>query len=207
MDRLTARAVASALLLAGLLGGCARAADTSPPAASATTPSSPSQPATSPPAGTDSTPSAPASPQLYVLGPTGYGALQLGQSQEQAIATDLLEVRGVGEGCNMEAYLVGAPPSDDAQRGRVYFDNDLLVEIYAIPGVHTPEGIELGSSYAALHAAYPTWTSITNPGQPNGRGFAAVPGNANARYRIVVSAATGTVSQLSVATKVQHCYE
>jgi hypothetical protein len=65
-------------------------------------------------------------------------------------------------------------------------------------------GIGLDSSYAQLHAAYPTWQSIVGPERTAGRGGVAVPGNPHAHYRIV---ANKKVLQLSLDSDDQDCYE
>jgi hypothetical protein len=80
-----------------------------------------------------------------------------------------------------------------------------LVAIYAFPGIHTPQGIGDGSSYAQLHAAYPDWYGTFGTSPSDGRGWAKVPGNPNAHYRIVV--AGGKVVELSLDDNHQDCYE
>jgi hypothetical protein len=105
-----------------------------------------------------------------------------------------------------DGYLAASPtPSNVAVVGRLFFSASTgrLVAIYAIPDVMTPQGIGLGSSYARLHAAYPTWQGI-GPDSTSGRGSVAVPGNPHAHYRIVVQT---TVAELSLDSDAQDCYE
>jgi hypothetical protein len=95
---------------------------------------------------------------------------------------------------------------NDAHTGWLVFSGTTghLVAIYAYPGVKTPEGIGLGSSYADLHRAYPSWQSYSGD-HTNGRGGAPVPGNPKAHYRIVVS--EHKVIELSLDGDDQDCYE
>lgn len=78
-----------------------------------------------------------------------------------------------------------------------------LVAIYAYPGVKTPQGIGVGSTYDEVHAAYPAWKPI-GPDPTSGRGGVVVPGNPDASYRIVVL--DDRVTQLSLDSH-QDCYE
>jgi hypothetical protein len=144
------------------------------------------------------------------LGPTGFGALQLGMTKAEARATGLTtEVNLAGTGaCGGpgDGYLRGSPsPDGQTLDGRLFFSANTgkLVAIYAFPGVRTPEGIALGSSYDDVHAAYPAWSPIGED-QRNGRGGVKVPGNAGAAYRIVVQ--NLDVIQLSLDGQ-QDCYE
>jgi len=83
-------------------------------------------------------------------------------------------------------------------------DTGHLVAIYAYPGVRTPEGLGLGSSYADLHRIYPSWQGLSGD-HTNGRGGVPVPANAKAHYRIDV--AKHKVIQLSLDSSVEGCYE
>ena len=112
---------------------------------------------------------------------------------------------GCGSG---DGYLLGSPtPDGDAIDGRLFFSTTTgkLVAIYAFPGVKTAQGVQIGSSYAQMHAAYPTWESITGDGSTNGRGGAPAPGNPGAHFRIVVL--NDKVFELSLDSKAQDCYE
>ena len=81
-----------------------------------------------------------------------------------------------------------------------------LVAIYAFPGMSTPEGIHIGSSYTDLHRAYPAWEPLgVSPPQTDGRGLAPAPGNSKAHYRISVR--DHQEIQLSLDANDQHCYE
>ena len=144
-----------------------------------------------------------------MLGPTGYGALSLGMTKAEAQATGLttgITTSGKGNCGAGDGYLAGTPtPSDVALPGRLYFSatTDRLVAIHAFRDVTTPQGIRLGSSYAQLHAAYPTWRAI-GPDSTYGRGGVAVPGNPHAHYRIVANGKV--VVELSLDSDAQDCY-
>jgi hypothetical protein len=78
--------------------------------------------------------------------------------------------------------------------------------MYAFPGIMTPQGIQIGSTYDEVMAAYPDYTHQLFPDTPtDGRGRAKVPGNPNAHYRIVIS--DMKVIQLSLDANDQDCYE
>jgi hypothetical protein len=200
-----------ALLLVAGLAGCtqtetARPTPT-PPATSAptaTTTASPTETGTSPPSTTPSPP-----PTLPHLGRAGFGALHLGMTKQEAAATGSTvgintstpgQCGGIGDG-----YLSGSQnPNGQHLEGRLFFGSTgRLVAIYAFAGVTTPEGIGLNSSYASVHATYPTWQALEN--RTNGRGAAPVHGNSAAHYRIVIL--NHKVVELSMDSNHQDCYE
>ncbi|MBB5869834.1 hypothetical protein F4553_003213 [Allocatelliglobosispora scoriae] len=180
-----------ALAAAGALSACDPAAD---PAPAASTP--PSAASTASPAKT-STP--------QVLGPDGYGALKLGMTPAQADATGLAApFTGISDGCGRVSHLIGSPTADGTA-GSVYHSGKLgVAAIYAVPGVKTPEGVQLGTTFAELKKAYPSWKAVDGDTE-DGRGYVKVPGSTNANYRIVVSG--GTVSELDIQFVNQDCYE
>ena len=145
------------------------------------------------------------------LGPNGFGALTMGMTKAEAVATGLTEGTSAGDGtCGLsDGHLLGtaaAPVAPTDVAGWLVFSGttDRLVAMYAYPGLTTPEGIGLGSSYADVHAAYPDWTPIAPEGT-EGRGHARVPGGAaQGSYRIVII--DDRVIELSLDVK-QDCYE
>jgi hypothetical protein len=195
-------AMVAALVAAAGLMGCD--VDSPAPRAATTPP-----PVTTAPAATTASPASALPPPN--LGPEGYGALKLGMTKAQARATGLVTGLGAGDagecGGPGDGRLHGGDPADrDSLPGWLAFSSrsNRLVAIYAIPGVRTPEGIGLGSTYDELHAAYPAWEAI-GPDPTNGRRGVDVRGNPDAHYRIVVR--DHKVRQLSLDSDEQDCYE
>jgi hypothetical protein len=193
--------VTLALLLAGTASACSGSGDANGDKAT-NTPSASSAPST----GATPTPSAPAAPKA--LGPLGFGALKLGLTKAEAVATgEAALITGTKGECGgaTDGFLAGAPAAHpDALPGKLFFSttSGKLVAIYAIPGAKTPRGIGLGSSYADVHTAYPSWQPVGGSGT-NGRG--PVSTGSGAHYRIVISA--GAVKELSLDSDNQDCYE
>jgi hypothetical protein len=165
------------------------------PSTSSSVPPTPSHPATS---------HRPANPT--VLGPTGFGALELGMSSTKATATGLITSwRGTAAaGCSLYSYLVGAHSTDN---GNVMYSGDTGVEvIQAYPGVSTPEGIHLGSTTAQMFRAYPDWKNAQDADvHADGVGGVQVPGNSHADYRIQTK--NGKVIDLTLQVRNENCYE
>lgn len=194
------------VLLAGALVACSQDTPTvaTSTAATGTTASASASPAASA--------SASESSARPVLGPIGYGKLTLGMTKAEALATGLTTgttVAGTGAcGGPGDGFLAGSPPaaSDASVVGRLFFSatTGKLVAIYAMPAVKTPQGIGLDSTYAEVHAAYPTWQGI-GPDSTNGRGGVEVPGNSHAHFRVVIH--NHKVIELSLDSEGQDCYE
>lgn len=145
------------------------------------------------------------SPTQLTLGPTGYGALALGMTVDQAEATGLMtQMSGSpAAGCDSSTHLVGTVAGPTEESGALFFSQDMgLIAIYAYPGLKTPEGIGLGSTYQQVHAAYPEWQGLEGT---SGRGSAKASGNAS--YRIVIDGSTKKVIELDVQLNDQDCYE
>jgi hypothetical protein len=180
-----------ALVLAGLAGllaltacgkkdGDTAAADTGSGSGAGSV-SDATTPATTPAAKPDE----PADP---VLGPDGFAAYKLGMSPADAKAAGLVVTDTSRSGDKV------CPNSSSIQRpdGRfalVQYSEKLGLSVIEAKGdMHTPEGIKVDSTLAAVKKAYP---KLTNPlGDPhnNGENFAPVPGNPKAKYRIFVVA-------------------
>jgi hypothetical protein len=150
----------------------------------------------------------PSSPAAATLGPLGYGALKLGATKAEAIASGLTEgTKGTKGACGgaSDGYVKGAPrPSDESVVGMLFFSENTgkLIAIYAAGDIATPEGIKLGSTVADLKTAFGTWEAEDGV---EGRGTEKVAGNAKAYYRIVVDG--GKVVELSLDSINQDCYE
>jgi hypothetical protein len=190
---------AGMVALAVMLGGCA----VKPPQGSSTVEPAPSTPAAS--ASPSGSASAPITAQL---GPGGYGALALGMTKSQAMATGLATgISGNNGTCGADGdgRLNGAIPADASDlEGKLFFSTTTgkLVIIGAMSGVATPEGVHLGSLVKEVKKAYPKWKGSEGE---QGLGFVKVPGNATALYRIYIDA--GQVLELTLQTADQDCAE
>jgi hypothetical protein len=204
-------ALVLALGMAGALAACSQESDESTESApSTTTPTSTATPATTAgaaattPAAPDETDSAP------VLGPDGIGALELGMGRDEAVASGVVEpfVEESGSSCPWRSQLSDAPgdatpAAPELASGIVHVSSTLGVAVIdAYPGLRTPEGIGIGSPVSAVDTAYPTWA----PSEILQRGYAPVPGNDQARYRIAFDDA-GAVTELTLQFVDQDCYE
>lgn len=194
-----------ALALTAGLGGCAGGVQPdgqdASPTVSATQTADP----------TTSEPAPAPEPEVIHLGPNGYGELELGMSKAEALDTGFtvgLEVEAGGTcGGEEDGSLNGVfAGDDDYADGRLFFsaNSGKLIAIYAGEGISTPEGITLGSSRDDVLAAYPEWEPIV-PDPDFERGYARVPGNPDAHYRILV--VDGVVVELSLDSMSQDCYE
>jgi hypothetical protein len=196
--------VAAALVATLALTACAASpehmsGDAAPAGAAATSPSTtPSATPSTAPSTPSAAPSSTASKEPVRLGPLGYGALRLGMTKEQALATGLLTPFVDSEGCD------GAPIK--AGGGQALLSPTLgIAAIQAGAKVATPEGVQIGTSLSALRRAYPGWKSATGDGDEDARGYAAVPGNSKAQYRIETR--SSKVSSVTLQLVAQNCYE
>jgi hypothetical protein len=200
--RRQAVAVVAVLATAGALAGCStsKQGTAGPPVAVVTVTATTTTTATA--TATKTATPKPIPPATPTLGPSGFGALKLGMTLAQAEATHLLTpVSGaVPAGCDGRAQIKSAPKGTDFT---VLFSPDEgLAAINAWAGVKTPQGIHIGSSVASVHSTYHDWVGFSGD---EGRGYAAVPGNSHAVYRIEVSA--GKVVALTLQLAEQDCYE
>jgi hypothetical protein len=143
---------------------------------------------------------APSTAPALVLGPDGFGELELGMDPDQAVATGVVAPFEPGSaGCAASTALSGAP----ADEGLVYVSPSLgVAAIEAYPGVETPEGIGIGDPLSAVDAAYPGWDYSADLL----RGWADVPGNDEAYYRIAVDT-EDVVDEVTLQFVDQDCYE
>jgi len=206
-----ALAATTAVLTAGLLlTACAttpqhQSGEAAPAGAHASTAAAPASPSatTNAPTSPSSTTS-PTQELPIMLGPDGFGSLKLGMNRQQALATGLVaSLPAATDGCQ-----TGSLPGSGAGKpneGVVWLNPSLGVSaIYAFSNVHTREGLHLGSTYDELMRTYPDWQPV-DEGQQNDRGYAKVPGNAGAIWRIVTSG--GKVTSLALQLRNQGCYE
>jgi hypothetical protein len=117
---------------------------------------------------------APAQIATTVLGPTGYGPLRLGMTEDQLVATgQVAPVREASPGTCTQYTINGQTGSRlevSATRGLVLID----------PGtrIHTPEGISEGATVEQVKAKYPDYDSQASPS------VVKVPGNSAAWFSI-----------------------
>ena len=197
----TASALVLALGMAGALTACGDDSSESKESAPSTaTSSETSTPPTT--AGAAATETAPPAPSAPVLGPDGFGTLKMGMSRDEAEATGAVAPfvnEPVSDRCLWRSALSGAP----ADEAWVFHSETLgITAINASEGVQTAEGIGIGSPVTAVDAAYPDW----DPSDHVMRGYAPVPGNDEAVYRIAFDDA-GTVTGLTLQFINQDCYE
>ncbi|HEX5204383.1 MAG TPA: hypothetical protein VFW27_31035, partial [Actinoplanes sp.] len=165
-----------------------------------------SAPTTPPSTAATGTAPARSTPARLVLGPKGYGALKLGMSREAASATGLIDSWKTSgtSGCIGYTHL----KANTGDEGSVLYSTATGIVVIDAPSnaVRTPEGIHIGSSVAAVLKAYPDWepAEADGPGA-DGRGWAPVPGNRDAYYRMMIQG--GKVTDLTLQHKNQDCYE
>ncbi|MEU0553274.1 hypothetical protein [Dactylosporangium sp. NPDC006015] len=134
-----------------------------------------------------------------VLGPQGYGALRLGMTREQAVATGLLTAFD-DSGC-AQAFIKGRP----AGQGRVFLSPDRgIAAIQAWPTLSTAEGLRAGMSVTEARGLYSNWT-IVDGTLTQGRHFAKVPSNDKAVFRIAT--VDNKVADVTLQLANQNCYE
>lgn len=102
-------------------------------------------------------------PRSAVLGPTGHDGLEIGMTYAEAMATgDVAEEPG-DPGGGPIPHLAG-----HLDAGLCLSKEDGLMAIFLGRGMHTPEGLRIGSSVADLVAAYPRARPLSDGalGQP-----------------------------------------
>ncbi|MEV4134070.1 hypothetical protein AB0J72_18105 [Dactylosporangium sp. NPDC049742] len=134
-----------------------------------------------------------------VLGPQGYGALRLGMTKEQAVATGLLTPFD-DSGCP-QAFIKGRPEGE----GRVFLSASRgIAAIQAWSTLSTAEGMRVGMPATEARALYPNWTMVDG-NLTQGRHFAKVPGNDQAVFRVLTFGDKVEMVTLQLAD--QNCYE
>ncbi|SDI51048.1 hypothetical protein SAMN05192558_108325 [Actinokineospora alba] len=173
--------------------GSSGATATSATSAVTTTVASPVPSTSSAPPGT--TTKAPAAP---TLGPDGFGALKLGMSRANALATGLItDAPAAPSGCaghKYKAYKVAEnsfPVGISSTKG--------VSSLFAVGDMRTPEGIHLGSTKEQVSAAYPAIEQVVNGH------VVKVPGNVNAYYTMLFDK-SGKLRELGLAISGQECF-
>lgn len=136
-----------------------------------------------------------------VIGPFGWGPVMIGQDPAAAGATDVFVDAPEPDDSCVEWTAVFVSALESAHVSPTVGVAALTVRSDA--AVHTPEGIEIGSTADEVHAAYPEF-DVADVDTPNGAVIAA-PGNPAAAYRMSFDEA-GTVSFLSLEAVDQDCY-
>ncbi|MEV8510728.1 hypothetical protein [Dactylosporangium sp. NPDC051484] len=196
-------ALTSALLLAACASPEHETGDAAPAGTAAPTTSAPA--VSAPAASALAASSAPAAGAEDVLGPNGIGALRLGMTKEQALATGIVTAFTPPDlkGC-MGGHLKGAP----GDTGTVVLSKSQgLVSVDAYGStIHTPEGARIGMTRDELTRTYGDWQPLDGDGVvKDGRGYARARGNDLARYRIVT--VNGKVTELSLMLVDDGCYK
>lgn len=138
----------------------------------------------------------------------GVGALRLGMNRKQAEATGLITkwVAVTPDECTITAHLRDRdrnPGDADVANGEgnIYYSKEGGIQaIDAHVGLHTPEGIKLGSSWAQVQKAYPDFEKYGN-----GVDSVDVPGNFRAVYQIALN--EFGVVHLALQARGQNCAE
>jgi hypothetical protein len=158
-----------------------------------------------------------------VLGPYGYSKLELGMSVKEASAigqlrvgtpttvagclryTILFDVLNTAQPTTPDVAAGTVEPRIDSARKAAMLQilvgvRDGIVELIAGPGLHTPEGIGIGSSRTDLADAYPTLEMPAHAGTTT----VAADGNPAADYVFQV-AGNGTVAAFSLRSVKSDC--
>ncbi|MEU6151180.1 hypothetical protein ABZ816_14365 [Actinosynnema sp. NPDC047251] len=168
-----------AAVIVGALGVTLAGCTAGTPAAEQppTAPSTSTSPATQVPPASDTKAPAPttsAAAASGVLDPGGFGAIRLGMTAEQLVATGLVEGPEGQELCELYRLKSG--------EGSLWLQKDGtgVASIGLDRAARTPEGITFGSTAAEVRAAYPTlregvsWSSVDRSGD-TGYGFSGDP--------------------------------
>ncbi|GGS17697.1 hypothetical protein [Actinokineospora fastidiosa] len=142
-------------------------------------------------------------PAARVLGPDGLGALKLGMTYEQAMATGaLVQDDPPVEGCG--GYNLRSHPKENGFS--VGITPELgVAAIFLTPQVRTPEGIRLGSPVEDFFTAYPAAEAQRDSYREHYQIVIPVPGNDRAIYHLV-GTADGKVGSLALALRDHGCF-
>lgn len=210
---MNAKPFAFALIAAAAAIAMSACSATGSPKAAAPSTAAPATTSTAAPAASSSaapSPSASAAPVL-VLGPDGLGPVKLGQSFDEALRTGLVSGNpGSSTECQLRGRFKASGTVDNAvDFGAVFAGKLGVTTIAAYPGISTPQGVRIGTSFEDMKKAYPSWKDVTGQSDAQarkaGRGLVPVPGNADAVYRIATS--DGKVASVTLQFVHQDCYE
>jgi hypothetical protein len=136
------------------------------------------------------------------FGPTAVGGLRLGMTQDDAVATGLIQPNLTpvnAAGC--QGYDWSGHANAPTQYSVLFSPKYGLVQIGGRADAVTPEGVYAGSSEAEVRALYP---DQARPHVGSLEWVTPVPGNPNARYWFVF--ADHVVADVRLELAVQDCY-
>lgn len=110
------------------------------------------------------------------LGPDGFIELRMGMTRQEALATGRIRVGESANGCTGFYLAMYGDGSGLGPHG--YFSEDGLAIVHAQGGMHTPEGVVLGTSMDELQRTYPALRRSD--------GFWVVPASDEADYFFVI---------------------
>ena len=135
-----------------------------------------------------------------VLGPTGFQALQLGQTQQEAEATGMVGVSSGQYGDNCSEYQLLA---DGVHIGLVYFRDGGLTALMPFTS-QTPEGVGPGWTVEQAAAVYPDLD--VEFALVNRYAIVSVPGNPGATFRLLVDSGVDEIVRVTMQTAAQPCF-
>ena len=135
-----------------------------------------------------------------VVGPSGFRALLLGQSEEDAQSTGMIGVQTAELYGNCSEYQLLV---DSVNVGLVYFSSSGLAAVMPWEA-QTPEGVGIGWTLEQAAAVYPD----LDPGSALANGFAVVsaPGNPAATYYLLVDSSLDTIARVPLQTAARPCF-
>ncbi|HJQ06912.1 MAG TPA: hypothetical protein VJ872_15795 [Nocardioides sp.] len=136
---------------------------------------------------------------LSTLGPTGYGEVSIGMSYVDALATGQVTSQAVDGGHVL--HLTGHPDA-----GLCLTRADGVMAIFAGKGMHTPEGLRIGSTAADLVKDYPKVRSIGPDGAVGDAGIFRADAHGGAWYEIDVNRQR-VVTTIILRQDHQTCFE
>jgi len=160
-------------------------------------------PATNEPENTETStplPDLPPRLNLPVLGPSGFSALQLGQTQEEAEATGMVGVSTSEQYGNCSEYQLLV---DTVHVGWVYFSSSGVAAIMPFEA-QTPEGVGLGWTVEQAAAVYPDFDMSF--ARTNGYAVVSAPGDQGATFRLLVDTNMNQVTRVTLQTAAQPCF-
>lgn len=127
------------------------------------------------------------------LGPDGFIELRLGMTRQEALATGRISVGESANGCTGFYLAMYGDGSGLGPHG--YFSEDGLGVVHAQGGMHTPEGVALGTPVEEVQRTYPALRRSA--------GFWVVSASDRAEYFFVIE--DGAVNHLGLVSSGDPC--